>query len=162
MKLNEAIEVLKDLKRLSTIPMTLREGIDTILLDKAIDTVVAELEKPLPTDEQIEQRAKELYPPTSKCTTERSWRYLLMKRRLFIEGAKCIRDLIRDKSSQVGDDTNVTSRTYTVEDMKSAWESGCLVGCEQENDIIYNREKSNYLTFERWIEGRNQNDSRNS
>ena len=44
--------------------------------------------------------------------------------------------------------------TYTVEDMKSAWESGCLVGCEQENDIIYNREKSNYLTFERWIEGR--------
>ena len=40
MKLNEAIEVLKDLKRLSTIPMTLREGIDTILLNKAIDTVV--------------------------------------------------------------------------------------------------------------------------
>ena len=49
MKLNEAIEVLKDLKRLSTIPMTLREGIDTILLNEAIDTVVAELEKPLPT-----------------------------------------------------------------------------------------------------------------
>ena len=44
MKLNEAIEVLKDLKRLSTIPMTLREGIDTILLNKAIDTVVAEVE----------------------------------------------------------------------------------------------------------------------
>mgnify|MGYP000885824693 CR=1 FL=1 len=56
MKLNEAIEVLKDLKRLSTIPMTLREGIDTILLNKAIDTVVAELEKPLLTDEQMKER----------------------------------------------------------------------------------------------------------
>ena len=57
MKLNEAIEVLKDLKRLSTIPMTLREGIDTIFLNKAIDTVVEWAEKPLPTDEQIEQYA---------------------------------------------------------------------------------------------------------
>jgi len=56
MKLNEAIEVLKDLKRLSTIPMTLREGIDTILLNKAIDTVIAEFEKPLPTDEQMKER----------------------------------------------------------------------------------------------------------
>ena len=56
MKLNEAIEVLKDLKRLSTIPMTLREGIDTILLNKAIDTVVAELEKPLPTLEQSDDK----------------------------------------------------------------------------------------------------------
>lgn len=43
--------------------------------------------------------------------------------------------------------------------MKSAWESGCLVGCEQENDIIYNRKKSDYLTFERWIEGRGRNES---
>ena len=46
MNIKEAIEVLKDLKRLSTIPMTLREGIDTILLNKAIDTLVAEVEKP--------------------------------------------------------------------------------------------------------------------
>lgn len=43
MKLQEAIEVLKDLKRLSTIPMTLREGIDTILLNKAIDTVLSHI-----------------------------------------------------------------------------------------------------------------------
>jgi len=65
MKLNEAIEVLKDLKRLSTIPMTLREGIDTILLNKAIDTVVAELEKPLLTDE------KTVCPEClKKCTNE--------------------------------------------------------------------------------------------
>jgi hypothetical protein len=58
MKLNEAIEVLKDLKRLSTIPMTLREGIDTILLNKAIDTVVAELEKPTYTAEEIQDFAE--------------------------------------------------------------------------------------------------------
>ncbi len=65
MKLNEAIEVLKDLKRLSTIPMTLREGIDTILLNKAIDTVVAEIERPLPTDE------KTVCPEClKKCTNE--------------------------------------------------------------------------------------------
>ena len=51
MKLNEAIEVLKDLKRLSTIPMTLREGIDTIFLNKAIDTVVAEYEKSMIDEE---------------------------------------------------------------------------------------------------------------
>lgn len=50
MNIKEAIEVLKDLKRLSTIPMTLREGIDTILLNKAIDTVVVALEKPLPCE----------------------------------------------------------------------------------------------------------------
>ena len=50
MKLSEAIDVLKDLKRLSTIPMTLREGIDTILLNEAIDTVVEALEKPLPCE----------------------------------------------------------------------------------------------------------------
>ena len=36
--------------------MTLREGIDTILLNKAIDTVVAELEKPLPTLEQSDDK----------------------------------------------------------------------------------------------------------
>lgn len=53
MTVNEAIEVLKDLKRLSTIPMTLREGIDTILLNKAIDTVVAELEKPPITEREM-------------------------------------------------------------------------------------------------------------
>jgi hypothetical protein len=65
MTVNEAIEVLKDLKRLSTIPMTLREGIDTILLNKAIDTVVAEIERPLPTDE------KTVCPEClKKCTNE--------------------------------------------------------------------------------------------
>ena len=53
MKLKEAIEVLKDLKRLSTIPMTLREGIDTILLNKAIDTVVNEVEKPPITERDM-------------------------------------------------------------------------------------------------------------
>lgn len=53
MKLNEAIEVLKDLKRLSTIPMTLREGIDTILLNEAIDTVVVEVEKPPITERDM-------------------------------------------------------------------------------------------------------------
>ena len=65
MTVNEAIEVLKDLKRLSTIPMTLREGIDTILLNKSIDTVVAEIERPLPTDE------KTVCPEClKKCTNE--------------------------------------------------------------------------------------------
>ena len=65
MNIKEAIEVLKDLKRLSTIPMTLREGIDTILLNKAIDTVVAEIERPLPTDE------KTVCPEClKKCTNE--------------------------------------------------------------------------------------------
>ena len=65
MTVNEAIEVLKDLTRLSTIPMTLREGIDTILLNKAIDTVVAEIERPLPTDE------KTVCPEClKKCTNE--------------------------------------------------------------------------------------------
>ena len=43
MNIKEAIEVMKDLKRLSTIPMTLREGIDTILLNKAIDTVLSHI-----------------------------------------------------------------------------------------------------------------------
>ena len=67
MKLKEAIEVLKDLKRLSTIPMTLREGIDTILLNKAIDTVVAEVEKPFPTDEQIKQSITEAVEKEKEC-----------------------------------------------------------------------------------------------
>ncbi len=53
MTLKEAIEVLKDLKRLSTIPMTLREGIDTILLNEAIDTVVVEVEKPPITERDM-------------------------------------------------------------------------------------------------------------
>ena len=45
--------------------MTLREGIDTILLNKAIDTVVAEIERPLPTDE------KTVCPEClKKCTNE--------------------------------------------------------------------------------------------
>ena len=67
MKLNEAIEVLKDLKRLSTIPMTLREGIDTILLNKAIDTVVKEVEKPLLTDDQIKQSITEAVEKEKEC-----------------------------------------------------------------------------------------------
>ena len=66
-ELKEAIEVLKDLKRLSTIPMTLREGIDTILLNKAIDTVVKELEKPLPTDEQIKKSITEAVEKEKEC-----------------------------------------------------------------------------------------------
>ena len=57
-QLKEAIEVLKDLKRLSTIPMTLREGIDTMLLNRAIDTVVAEVENPPYTSEDMESFAE--------------------------------------------------------------------------------------------------------
>ena len=66
-ELKEAIEVLKDLKRLSTIPMTLREGIDTILLNKAIDTVVEWAEKPLPTDGQIKQSITEAVEKDKEC-----------------------------------------------------------------------------------------------
>ena len=58
MKLNEAIEVLKDLKRLSTIPMTLREGIDTILLNEAIDTVVEHCEQKTYTAKDMADFAK--------------------------------------------------------------------------------------------------------
>ena len=53
MKLNEAIDVLKE--RSAWIKLHFKESTHA----EAIDTVVAELEKPLPTDEQIEQYALE-------------------------------------------------------------------------------------------------------
>ena len=50
-ELKEAIELLKDYRK--------GDFVDDYKLCEAIDTVVAELEKPLPTDEQIEQYALE-------------------------------------------------------------------------------------------------------
>ena len=50
-ELKEAIELLKDYRK--------GDFVDDYKLCEAIDTVVAELENPLPTDEQIEQYALE-------------------------------------------------------------------------------------------------------
>ena len=49
--ITEAIEVLKDYRK--------GDFVDDYKLCEAIDTVVAELENPLPSDEQIEQYALE-------------------------------------------------------------------------------------------------------
>ena len=70
MTLKEAIEVLKDLKRLSTIPMTLREGIDTILLNKAIDTVLKEAESKKYTAEDMEAFVEFLIGRNTEWITE--------------------------------------------------------------------------------------------
>ena len=61
MKLNEAIEVLKE--RSAWIRSYFGESTHA----KAIDTVVAELEKPLPTDEQIKQSITEAVEKEKEC-----------------------------------------------------------------------------------------------
>lgn len=52
-QLNEAIKVLEELKRLSTVPIVIKSCINTKLLNEAIDTVVSEVEKPTYTAEDM-------------------------------------------------------------------------------------------------------------
>lgn len=69
-------------------------------MEKEISELKAKVEKPLPTDKQIEQRAKELYPSTQVKPTEKSWRYLLSVRGRYIDGAKWMRDLMKKEETK--------------------------------------------------------------
>ena len=87
MTVKEAIEVLKDAKYI---------GSDEYASDydkrmnEAIDTVVVEVEKPLPTDEQIEQYALENILDGVGIQS-------MINTKAWIAGARWMRDLIQER-----------------------------------------------------------------
>ena len=93
MTTQEAIEVLKEAKYI---------GSDKYATDydkrmnEAIDTVVAEVEKILPTDEEIREMSNEY----ARKHTEPEAGYVLNRRFGFQNGAKWMRDLILEKSKK--------------------------------------------------------------
>lgn len=89
MKLEEAIELLK--KYVAACNGTLPMAFSRRTLKEAIDTVVAELEKPLPTDEQIEAYALE-----NILESDSIMGFGEMQR--WIAGATWMRDLIQERS----------------------------------------------------------------
>ena len=84
MKLSEAIEVLKRFKH------CVAEGLNYDKIEEAIDTVVTALEKPLPSDEKIEQYAIEniLYSDSIEA---------VVNMKAWIQGAIWMRDLMKKR-----------------------------------------------------------------
>ena len=87
--LTEAIELLKDYRK--------GDFVDDYKLCEAIDTVVAELEKPLPTDEQIIKSVSENVKSSDGELLE-IVRKLAIKS--FVTGAKWMRDLIQERRAK--------------------------------------------------------------
>ena len=94
MKLSEAIEVLKYLSE----SIKIGGGKSLIYTRDAevIDTVVTELEKPFPTDEQIREMSNEY----ARKHTEPEAGYVLNRRFGFQNGATWMRDLIQERSKK--------------------------------------------------------------
>lgn len=82
-KLKEAIEKLK----------WVSEQITPSPIKEAIDTVVSELEKPLPIDEIIKVKARTY----AENNTDVNAGYILNSRLAFMAGAKWMRDLIQER-----------------------------------------------------------------
>lgn len=90
-KLKKAIEVLKKFKEWANTPINGSSKYDLIKLFGSIDTVVAEVEKPLPTDDEIIERANEAYPGEEIVPH--------FQRVGFTFGAKWIRNLMRKETT---------------------------------------------------------------
>jgi len=90
MKLKEEIEVLKTYMevRRNAFPQNAPD-----VIREAINTVVAELEKPLPTDEQIEQYALENILDGVGIQS-------MINTKAWIAGARWMRDLIQERRSK--------------------------------------------------------------
>ncbi len=84
MDIKEAIETLKDYRK--------GDFVDDYKLCEAIDTVVKELEKPLPTDEEIVKEANEI-------GEKKSWP--IGRQTGFVFGAKWIRNLMRKEATEL-------------------------------------------------------------
>jgi hypothetical protein len=92
MTLNEAIEVLKEWGSLYDGTSELLTW-DMNVFNEAIDTVVAELEKPLPTEEQIEAYALENILDGVGIQS-------MINTKAWIAGARWMRDLIQKRSKK--------------------------------------------------------------
>ena len=92
MKLQEAINVLKKIKDWVYLPLYS----DPNSVKEAIDTVVAEVEKPLPTDEEINKEIENALP-FSEEYQKHSDREKLFMVAATKAGAKWMRDLIQEK-----------------------------------------------------------------
>ena len=94
MNIKEAIEVLKYLSE------SIKIGGGKSLIytrdAEAIDTVVTELQKPLPTNEEIREMSNEY----ARKHTEPEAGYVLNRRFGFQNGAKWMRDLIQERSKK--------------------------------------------------------------
>ena len=103
------LEKLIDVPNVDKHPQESMKAMQMLNLTVEIRGMVKALEKPLPTDEQIERYALENILDEDSLDG-------FLRLEYWESGAKWMRDLIRDKSSRIANDIDVTSKTYTAEE----------------------------------------------